>query len=667
MILSSLHLKLKQWLTARRVFLLLMALSLFLGLVTRQWLRRNTLENPPSYDALVYQNQSYDDLVLVEQSGWAGYFRKYANGTSHVPPLYMGLGTLSYLILGLDPANAYLVNIPFFFLFGWSSYLLFRFARAGTTLSLVCTLLVSLAPSTAAYALRHFMTDFAAASIYLFATAMLMHSQRLRKRKAAAWFGIGLAFSLLIKSSLLIYYLPQILLVAYWLFRERSQRTKRWVNTGMAVGLVAGLAGWFYFFNLPQILRYYLGWAGSRSSVTKTAAGIANTSDSLLYYIRNVARFHFEGVGARSIWGVIALILLLGLLLRLRSRSGGQNHRTAALALLLGGQYLVLTAYPSKVNVVDFSLIPFYFLIPVSWLFAPCERGRRRSWEKRLAAALLVVLTAVSVERTVALVLQAAPLDKRQDWKVKAVLAAIFEHADKLGYREIVVGSTPVHPYYTCENLRFYAVSGALPNWRSDRFSIPAIGSAGNAEALYAYIEKSDYVVAIEGWQGPEQIPNNHWAPTVNQWLAAGRGGFSLLFEQPVPLDSKVRVYFRREHLSHDTPQPDGWATAGFRFFVTSSRPSVRIHVSGRLPLPPTLPYPAHILLTDDQGQAASDPIVISDGKMFEGFFSVVLRPDWQGRAILKLASDREFSPFEHGGSPDHRRLLVRLDRIRLE
>lgn len=662
--LRALRFQFRRVLSARSVFSILLCSSVLLGMITRQWLRRNTLENPPSYDALVYQNQSYDDLALIEQSGWTSYFEKYTSGGWHVPPLYMGLGTLTYLIFGLDPANAYLVNIPFHFLFGWSSYLLFRFARAGPALSLVATLLVWLAPSTITYALRHFMTDFAAAASYLFATAVLMHSRRLQIRRSAVWFGIAVAMSLLIKSSLLIYYLPHALLLSYWLFRERSHRRERCWNVGLAAALVLSLAGWFYLFNLPQIWRYYLGWAGSRSSVTKTAAGIASTSDSLLYYFRNVARFHFEGVGGRPIWGAITMIMLLGLIQQLR-HNGRQSYRTGALALVLAGQYFVLTAYPSKVNVVDFSLIPFYFLVPVSWVFAG-NTQRRRGWDQKLVAVVLTLLSILSADRALTLVLQPAPFEQRQDWKVKAALSAILDHADRMGYGEVLVGSTAVHPYYTCENLRFYAVSGTFPKWR-DRFHIPAIGSAGSAEALYDYIKHSDYVVTVQGWQGPEQIPNNQYAPQVNQWLAEGRGGVSLLFERAVPLDSKVRVFFRPEHLSHDRLHTDRWATAGFRFRITSSQPEIKIHVLGRLPLPPDLPYPARLILTDEQGHSVSNPIVISDSSAFDGSFRVAMHPDWKGKVTLKLASDREFSPSEHSRSSDHRRLLVRVDRVRME
>jgi hypothetical protein len=98
----------------------LVIVSLLLGMMTRQWLLRNTLINPPSYDALVYHNQSYDDLLLLEAGGWKKYLEKYTAGNWHVPPLYMTLGTGAHLLLGLPAANAYAINVIFFFVFSWS-------------------------------------------------------------------------------------------------------------------------------------------------------------------------------------------------------------------------------------------------------------------------------------------------------------------------------------------------------------------------------------------------------------------------------------------------------------------------------------------------------------------------------------------------------------------
>ena len=44
-----------------RAALLLAFVVFTIFMANRQWLRDNTLRNSPGFDALVYQNQSYDD------------------------------------------------------------------------------------------------------------------------------------------------------------------------------------------------------------------------------------------------------------------------------------------------------------------------------------------------------------------------------------------------------------------------------------------------------------------------------------------------------------------------------------------------------------------------------------------------------------------------------
>ena len=660
--------RLRRLRAAWRVVALLAILCLLTGLLTRQWLRRNTLVNPPSYDALVYQNQSYDDLYLIEKAGWTGYLKKYTNGSWHVPPLYMTLATTTHLLFGLDPANAYLVNIPFLFTFCWGSFLLFRYAGARRWTALLGAGIVSFSPATISFALRHVMTDYAAAAAYVWATAVLLQSQRLRRRRVALLYGAVVSVSLLLKSSLAIYYLPHAMLIVGWLLSRNSgaQSSRRWANLARAVGLVVVMTGWFYAPNLQQVFRYYLGWAGSNSSITKAAAGIGSTADSFLFYYRNVAQFHFAGVGGRWIWGSLALMAGLAMLSRWRTQAGWKNERMVALLVLLAGQYLVLAAYPSKVNVVDFSVVPFYFLVPVSYAFSRPRKAHERSWERIGVVALLTVLSVLTLRQSIAVLSRPASEDERQDWKVKETLAEILEHAEKTGLRQVVVGSTPVHPYYTCENLRFYVLNGTFPDWR-EGFRMAAIGRAASAEELFSFVRTSDYVVTIDGWQGPSQLPNNHWAPQVNQWLSEGQRGFSLLYERAIPKHSRVKVFARNDHLTYDPLQADGWATAGFRVTVSSSRPSVGVRVRGQIPLPPGLAYPVELYLTDEEGKAICTGYTVEAGTPFEALFEVAMQPEEKGRSTLQINSNRVFSPSAYGVSSDSRSLMLKVASISLD
>jgi hypothetical protein len=230
------------------------------------------------------------------------------------------------------------------------------------------------------------------------------------------------------------------------------------------------------------ILAYYLGWAGSRSVITTSVAGISSTWDGLLYYFRNIARFHFQGVGGRLIWGSILVVLLLAVVSRVRTGKFWRSPRCGYLCLILAGQYVVLSAYPSKVFVVDYSLVPLYFLVPVAYFFDQKQRASVRvKLERSIVVVTLLLLTGVAGSRSFNALLRAAPPDERQNWRVRETMDAVLNDASRSGYNEVLVGSTPIHPYYTCENLRFYTLNGAFPEWRNG-FRMPRIGYAKDAE-----------------------------------------------------------------------------------------------------------------------------------------------------------------------------------------
>jgi 4-amino-4-deoxy-L-arabinose transferase-like glycosyltransferase len=657
----------KRFFSARRVWWTLVIVSLLLGMMTRQWLLRNTLINPPSYDALVYHNQSYDDLVLLEAGGWKKYLEKYTAGNWHVPPVYMTLGTGAHLLLGLSSENAYAINAIFFFVFSWSCYLLFRYARAGRLISLLGTFLVAFTPSTVGYALRYYMTDYAAAAAYLCATALLLQTQSLTSRRKTVAYAVGLGFSLLIKSSLILYYLPHGVILAIWLFLRRERRIERWQNFLRLTVIGFLMVGWFYVANIRQILAYYVGWAGSRSVITTSVAGISSTWDGLLYYFRNIAHFHFQGVGGRLIWGLLLVVVLLAVVSRVRTGMAWRSPRSGYLGLILAGQYLVLSAYPSKVFVVDYSLVPFYFLIPVAYFFDQKRLASTPSRiERFLVVAVLLLLAGVAGSRSFNALLRAAPPDERQNWRVRETMEAILGDASRAGYSEVLVGSTPIHPYYTCENLRFYTLNGAFPEWRNS-FRMPRIGYAKDAEELYSFVKNSDYVVTVEGWQGPDQAPNNRLAPQVNRWLAAGRGGFQLFLDEPIPNNGRAKVYKRFEHLTVSAVDADGWVEDGLSLVVHSQGKVVRIRLDGKILLPPSLSYPARLYLRDEAGIVVTNSISVPDSSAFSGTFEFLLPPESQGIAKLQLTGDRAFSPRDQSVSNDDRRLLLILKGITLE
>ena len=253
-----------------------------------------------------------------------------------------------------------------------------------------------------------------------------------------------------------------------------------------------------------------------------------------------------------------------------------------------------------------------------------------------------------------------------QDWKVKKTLSNILTDAKERGHSEVVVGSTMIHPYYTCENMRFYSLSGSFPSWRN-KFKIQGIGSAKSPEELFSYVKNSDYVVTLDGWQGPTHIPNNQHAPQVNSWFEHGKGGYVLFYQDSIPKDSTVKVYRRSERLSYEPLQFDGWALAGHRLNVKSQQSAVMIQIEGRVPLPKNLSYPVQLFLLDDSKQIVSEAFVVENSSPFVAQFLIKMRSEWQGQVRLQLSGNYEYSPAKLGISIDNRQLLAMITKIQLK
>ncbi len=181
------------------------------------------------------------------------------------------------------------------------------------------------------------MTDYAAAATYLLATALLLQTKHLADRSKVFLYAMSVGISILIKSSLVLYYVPHFLLHLKWLCLGRSHRRKSWSNFVFLAGIILLRAGWFYFPNLQQILTYYAAWAASRSTITKTAARI------------------------------------------------------------------------SKANVVDFSMVPFYFLISVAYLYDRKEKPSTNGLIETFSVGILLSTVGLTLSQSANRLVEAAP------------------------------------------------------------------------------------------------------------------------------------------------------------------------------------------------------------------------------------------------------------------
>jgi hypothetical protein len=104
----------------------------------------------------------------------------------------------------------------------------------------------------------------------------------------------------------------------------------------------------------------------------------------------------------------------------------------------------------------------------------------------------------------------------------------------------------------------------------------------GTLKELYSFVKSCDYVVTVDGMARPDQAPNNHLASQVNRWLSAGRGGFQLFLDEPIPNNGRARVYKRFEHLTAGAIDADGWVEDGLSLVVHSHAKLARMRWMGK-------------------------------------------------------------------------------------
>ena len=333
----------------RRVALWLALACAVIFLINRQWLRANTLLNSPAFDALVYQNQSYDDYWLIRTEGFGALFDKYTKGQWHVPPLYMLSGTCAYLMFGLDPANFYMAPAVWLFLYALGVYGFIHFWTGRILWAALGTALVLSMPSVVSFGLRVSQIDFSVGAAFTWATYLLVRSEGLRHRQSAVAYMIFASACLLLKSSILPYFLAHAALGLLYGWNDPENRRTRALNLAIVAAAAALMTGWFFAANLRQVLHYYTTWGTKLSAISRTNYGIVTPLDNLLFYLKAFAAFHLQKhylvlQGHLALW----MVLALGWAVFRYSRYAEAKKRWAGLAvsaIWLLIPYAILTMY----------------------------------------------------------------------------------------------------------------------------------------------------------------------------------------------------------------------------------------------------------------------------------------------------------------------------------
>jgi len=644
----------------RRAALVLAAIVGVLFLLNREVLRDTVLVNSPSFDALVYQNQSYDDLSLIRSSGPLAVLSKYADGRRSSPPLYSLIGTLSYMLFGRDPANFYIlpgVSLwilalgTFGYVHHWASSRLWSWVAAAAVLTI---------PSVVTFGLRISQIDFAVGASFTFATYVLVASDGLRGRRWSAVYAAFVAACLLLKSSIALYFLAHAVIWLAYIWADAAQRWRRLLHTAAVIAAVAVCAGWFYVRNLPQIIAYYVRFGTTLSNVSHPRDANWSWINEVTFYWQSFTTFHLRADRSMlyAITGAVSLLALALLVLRDRPRAASREMTGLALAgVWLLVPYAILSAYASKANSVDFPFVAAFFVIPV---LAAAIAFRHRLLP--LGVLVFVPLLATQFRDQLANVVIA---ERTPSWHEEQVLRDLFADADQLGLKDVGVSNAFIHQHLTSENLRYFVVNGTFPEWESHYHILP-LGYFFNPDDYYTFLLSADYVLAKTGSYVPSDHPDNVVAPAVNDLLK--RSSQMEIIKQYALPDGTELLLFRnasRARLTYPAPLADGWIQPRFPFTFRGPPADRHVQISGRLPLPEGLLYPAHLVLQDARGVAVTSPVEIPDDEARTVMLTVPAGAFPSGApTILYLTSDRAYRPADYGVNNDTRELLMLVSSI---
>jgi hypothetical protein len=554
----------------RRLFVVPLAIGLVLVALNLQWLRLYQLQNAPTADALVYLSEAYRDFWLVRDAGPGAVLAKYTSGMQQTAPTVWWCAGVMFLLLGTNPANAYLVlGLAYLVWIGGGVALAWRLRPGDRLFALASGLAVALLPSTVTYGLRTFMLDMAAAAVYVWATVLLLDSDVLRRRRAAIVYGAMCGLTLLVRTASLPFFLAHAAMLAI-----RRRQWPSYLNGALAVLAGILVAGWFLVPSLPRIYTYYGYWAQAGAGETKKDGSFLH---GMWFYGTLLWTFHLSP----QVFRVYAPLVLAGLSLAVPSvwrrlpASSAQDDREGLIILIafLLVPLMMFSLYPSRALWVDFPLAIGYVLLPlVAWrIVVPSTR-----WFWVPVLALLLPMGSTQLQA----VIRSPQLLPSVDWREREALRAIFDDATRRGLSRVRLGSTGIHQHNAL-GYEYWVLANAFPVWRG-RVDVAAIGRTESPAELARMNASADYVVTLENFDGSWH-PNNRAAPEASRLLL--RQGFRALKPSiALPDGSTLVILAKAVSAGLPPPEADGWHLNGVSVRVVNpGRVGLRLRLRGTL------------------------------------------------------------------------------------
>lgn len=616
-------------------------------LLNLQWMRLYQLINAPTADSLVYLTEAYNDYWTLRGEGIGHLLEKYLAGNQHNAPLLWWLGGIAFLLMGVEPANAYLVlGLAYLAWIVGVTFLAWEL-KSDKTFALACSLMAVFLPSAVRHGLRAFMLDFVAAAPFVWSTVLLLKSDLFSRRKYALLYGLFCGITVLFRTSSSSYFLGHLAILLYL-----SLYYKRLPHFGNLVlaGFVAFIAcGWFVIPNISRIIGYYGYWAHEALKNQASSSFPANFA----FYLKLLQNFHFSKVAFAIYLSSVSLGLLALIVVRFKSKQylSGLLQPLGILVLLAGVPTAILSLYPSRAATVDYPFIVTYLILPVLlW--------RSVSPQSRLVWVVLVMLIGVlAVEQSHYLFRSATKDSRPVDFREREALRMILDDAEQRGLPYIKLGNTCIHQHNSL-SYQYWILANAFPAWRG-RTELAAIGRAGSAKQLATMNADCDYVITLDHYQEVTH-PNNRFAPEANEIL---RGYGQQLLGQPLDLPDgtilKILWNPNKVHVKYSPPAADGWHEDLLTLLIDNPvRQGVELTIQAEL-------FPLHSkeedaiinIVSEETGRSISfsSGYQVQEKVVVPGSFF-----DKQGKARLILSSSWAYQPENHPENPEHRALAFR-------
>lgn len=544
--------ELEEWKFPRKLLLIPVGLGVVVALLNLQWMQVYQLINAPKADSLVYLTEAYRDYWMLRDEGIGKLLTKYivVGGQQTSPLLWWG-ALVSFLLFGLEPANAYLF-IALAYL-GWIAgvvYLAWQI-RPDAKYAIGSGLLAALLPSAVSHGLRSFMVDFVAAVPFVWATAMLLKSDFLSRRREALLYGLLCGVTVLFRTTIVPYFLAHVvMLVVLALIHKRRIN---FVNVGLVVVAVTVVTAWFLLPNLSRILEYYGYWA----KVASAASGGFSFSDNLAFYLGLLPFYHLTlPLFIFSVaWMGLSLVILM--VQKTFKKSFGESvvsltMRGGILVPLILGitPMLILSLYPSRAASVDFPYIAAFVLIPPLLWREAAPRGNA-FW-----LPMGVLLAAFFVQQFNYLVRSPGTNHEFQDFREREVIGLILDDAEKRGLTHLTLGNAAIHQHNSL-SYQYWILANYFPRWRGKVRGV-ALGRTDSPEELAKMNKDADYVIVLEHYQA-DWHPNNRAAPAANKLLEERYGMKPLAASLALPDGVTLKILARQIGVRIPPATSDGW------------------------------------------------------------------------------------------------------------